>query len=51
METFLLLNGYEIESSVDEQETIILQVAAGEMDKETFTEWVKTKIKPLPRDL
>lgn len=47
METFLLLNGYEMEASIDEQEAIILQVAGGEMDKETFTEWVKSKILPL----
>lgn len=47
METFMLLNGYEIDAEVDEQESIILQVAAGQMDKETFTEWVKSKSKPL----
>ena len=47
METFLFMNGYEIEASVDEQESIILQVAAGEMTKEVFTEWLKSKIKPL----
>jgi death-on-curing protein len=29
MEVFLLLNGYEINASVDEQERIILQLAAG----------------------
>ena len=47
METFMLLNGYEIDASVDEQEATILQVAAKEMDKETFTDWVKSRIKPL----
>lgn len=46
MEVFLLLNGYEIAASVDEQESIILRVAAGDMTKETFTDWLKTKIKP-----
>ena len=46
MEIFLLLNGYEMDASIDEQEAIILQVAGGETDKETFTEWVKTKIIP-----
>lgn len=37
METFMLLNGYEIDTSisVDEQEAVILKVATGEMDKET----------------
>jgi death-on-curing protein len=47
METFMLLNGYELDASVDEQESVILQIAAGEMNKEAFTEWVKSKIKPL----
>lgn len=46
METFLLLNGYEIIASIDEQEEIILQVAAGEMNKEEFTNWVKSKMQP-----
>jgi death-on-curing protein len=29
METFLVLNGFEIEASVDDQERIVLDVAAG----------------------
>lgn len=44
MEVFLILNGFEIIADIDEQEQIILGVAAGKMDKETFTNWVKTKI-------
>jgi death-on-curing protein len=40
MEVFLLLNGFEVQSSVDEQERIILQVASGEMDRKAFTLWV-----------
>ena len=36
MEVFLLLNGFEIRSSVNEQERIVLQVAAGEIDREAF---------------
>jgi death-on-curing protein len=41
MEVFLLLNGFEIQSSVDEQERIILQVASGEMDRGAFTRWLR----------
>jgi death-on-curing protein len=33
MEVFLLLNGYEIDSSVDEQEKIIIDVASGEVSR------------------
>ena len=44
---FLYINGYFINAEDDEQETIILAVAAGTLDKETFTNWVKTKIEVL----
>ena len=40
MEIFLFLNGFEIQSSVNEQERIVLQVASGEMDREAFTVWL-----------
>jgi death-on-curing protein len=40
MEVFLLLNGYEIGASVDEQEQVVLQLAAGELDRKAFAEWV-----------
>ena len=44
MEVFLVLNGFEIQSSVDEQEKIILQVASGEMDREGFTIWLRDHV-------
>lgn len=44
MEVFLLLNGFEIQSSVDEQERIILQVASGETDREAFTSWLRDHV-------
>jgi death-on-curing protein len=31
METFLILNGYEIISSIDEQEHVMIELAAGKM--------------------
>jgi death on curing protein len=40
METFLVLNGKEIEAAVDEQERVILGLAAGEIEREEFTEWL-----------
>ena len=45
METFLVLNGHEIEASVDEQEDVLLRVAAGEMERATFVEWVRTHVR------
>lgn len=40
METFLILNGYELEASVDEQERVVLGVAAGQMKREELKEWL-----------
>ena len=34
MEVFLILNGYEISATVDEQEQVILALAAGRMSRE-----------------
>ncbi len=44
MEIFLFLNNFEIQSSVDEQERIVLQVASGEMDREAFTVWLRDHV-------
>jgi death on curing protein len=44
MEVFLVLNGYEICAAVDEQEHVILQVAASEIDREEFTTWLRTHV-------
>jgi death-on-curing protein len=49
METFLVRNGYEIRATVDEQEAIFLQLAAGLLEREQFTEWVRQHIVPLTR--
>ena len=48
MEVFLILNGFEIQSSVDEQERIILQVASGEMDRQAFTIWLRDHVAARP---
>ena len=44
MEVFLFLNGFEITASIDEQERTILQVASGEMDRESFTAWLRDHV-------
>ena len=45
MEVFLMVNGFEIQAAVDEQEQVILQVAAGAMKREEFTEWLRARAK------
>ena len=44
METFLLLNDYEIESPSDEQEKIILLLASGELGREEFAAWLRSHV-------
>jgi hypothetical protein len=41
IETFLVLNGTEINASVDEQENVVLAITAGEMGREAFIEWLQ----------
>jgi death-on-curing protein len=45
-ETFLVLNGIEINASVDEQERLVLAIAAGELGREAFVEWLKRNTAP-----
>ena len=40
MEVFLVLNGFEIRASVDEQERIILEVASGKLSRAEFAAWL-----------
>ncbi|MEL7534190.1 MAG: type II toxin-antitoxin system death-on-curing family toxin [Bacteroidota bacterium] len=47
MEITFVLNGYEIAATTDEQEKLILDLASGTLDKETFFQWVKTHLRPL----
>ena len=44
METFLVMNGHELSAPVDDQEQVILRLAAGEMGREEFAEWVREHI-------
>lgn len=48
IETFLVLNGFELDASVDEQEQTILQVAAGRMTREELATWVQARLKSQP---
>ena len=44
MEIFLVLNGFEIKAETSEQEATILQVASGEISRETFTVWLRNHV-------
>jgi death on curing protein len=45
METFLFLNGYELAAGVDEQEQVILGVAAGTTNRDAFASWVRGHVR------
>ena len=47
METFLVINGYELNASVDEQEFTILQLASGKLSRDAFTDWIREHIRTL----
>jgi death-on-curing protein len=46
LETFLLMNGYELQASVDEAEAIILRVASGQCPRNDFVAWVAGHHRP-----
>ena len=45
MSTFLLLNGAEIDATIDEQEQIMLALASGQMNRHQFTDWLTRHVK------
>ena len=46
MEVFLVLNGFDLNESVDEQERAILSVASGTMSRDEFTTWLAARVHP-----
>jgi death-on-curing protein len=40
METFLMLNGHEVEAAVDQQERMMLDVASGAVDRAGLADWL-----------
>jgi death-on-curing protein len=46
MEVFLLLNGYELNAAVDQQEHLMLKLAAGNLTQEELTNWMSQHLRP-----
>ncbi|MEJ2211852.1 MAG: type II toxin-antitoxin system death-on-curing family toxin [Anaerolineae bacterium] len=44
MAILLYLNGYEIKASVDEQEQVILRLAAGDLERDEFIDWLRVRV-------
>lgn len=47
MDTFLALNGAEIDAGLEEQERIMLDLAAGRIDRGRLANWLRQHAKPL----
>jgi death on curing protein len=48
METFLVLNGYELMAEIDDAEETILKLAAGDLSREELLKWVSAHVQQLP---
>ena len=49
MEVFLLLNGLELHGTVDEQERLMLDLAAGRLTREQLVTWLEDHVNPVGR--
>jgi death-on-curing protein len=48
MEVFLVLNGYEIDATVEEQERLMLDVASGLLDRAELAHWLNHHLRAMP---
>lgn len=46
MEVFLLLNGLDLNATIDEQERLILDLADGRITREHLTLWLDSHVTP-----
>ena len=47
MEVMLVLNGFEIQASVDEQEQLVLNVASSSVSRSELIKWLEEHLKPI----
>jgi death-on-curing protein len=45
METLLVINGFEIDASTDEQEQLVLALAAGQLSREDLVGWLRGHVR------
>jgi death-on-curing protein len=46
MESFLVLNGFELTATVDEQEGVVLNIASGALSRDELIVWLKQHAHP-----
>ena len=44
-----MLNGFELDAGVDEQEQLMLDLASGHITREQLTTWLEQHVKPTAR--
>lgn len=49
MEVFLVLNGVELRGTVDDQERLMLDLAAGRLTREELATWLEQHVTPIGR--
>jgi death-on-curing protein len=49
LETFLVLNGFELRADIDEAERTMLALAAGALSREQLVAWVEPHLMPVGR--
>ncbi len=47
MEIFLVLNGFEIKATIDEQEKLFLDLAGSRLTREGLVDWLRQRVVPL----
>ena len=45
METFLILNGFELSEGVDDSERAMMRLAAGQLSRDELVEWITLHIR------
>ena len=45
MEVFLVLNDVEVAANVDEQESVFLKLADGQISREQLTDWLAARLR------
>jgi death-on-curing protein len=48
LEVFLVLNCHELDADVDEQERVVLALAAATLGRNEFTQWVQARVRTQP---
>ena len=49
METFLILNGFELDAAIEEQEHLMLGLAAGSLERSELVLWISEHLVPRAR--